>query len=83
MADHVWKNINFGSEECTACGEIRYYGAPMLTDDDCPGFKLSSARDQEEFDFATAPPEPKCVCDVKDLLSQGHNRQCPYYRKGR
>jgi hypothetical protein len=51
------------------------YGA-YLADDDCPGAQLTTP-DWKQLDFYD---EPVCKCDIRNLLSSGHDAGCHYKR---
>ena len=52
------------------------YGAYILANEECPGAK-ASAPDWNQLDFYD---EPECKCDIRNLLSSGHDAGCNYKR---
>jgi len=81
MADHVWTPTPIPNQEkCTKCGWSRSISSTMygayLADDDCPGAQLTTP-DWKQLDFYD---EPVCKCDIRNLLSSGHDAGCHYKR---
>jgi len=82
MADHDWVPTPIPNQErCTKCGKTKslsstMYGAYILANEECPGAK-ASAPDWNQLDFYD---EPECKCDIRNLLSSGHDAGCNYKR---
>lgn len=74
---HDWRLTNvLYQQKCELCGRVRsiasayWFGYGQQPDDDCPGAP-SPVPNQTDM----------CFCDIKDLLSVGHDTTCPYNKK--